>query len=141
MNLFVAAGGVDPRQHVTSTYISQLRHSFNNSCRNPHVLSNPTKQANVKIWSSGSGILLIVLSLSVVVFDSSNFLAFGLAFFVLLAGIMLVMMGFIGTQEEQKKQPAQYCVVTREIVKVRCGHCSSLNLETNNRCTNCGASL
>ena len=95
----------------------------------------------MKIWSSGSGILLIMLSLSVVVFDSSNFLAFGLAFFVLLAGIMLVMMGFIGTQEEQKKPQTQYSVVTREIVKVRCSHRSSLNLETNNRCTNCGASL
>ena len=106
-----------------------------------HVLSNPTKPANMKIWSSRSGILLIVLSLSVVVLDSSNFLAFGLAFFVLLAGIMLVMMGFIGTQEQQKKPPTQYSVVTREIVKVRCSHCSALNLETNNRCTNCGASL
>jgi len=31
--------------------------------------------------------------------------------------------------------------VTREIVKVRCKSCSSLNFETANRCVNCGASL
>lgn len=31
--------------------------------------------------------------------------------------------------------------VTREIVKVRCKNCNSLNYETANRCTNCGASL
>jgi len=35
-----------------------------------------------------------VLSLGVVIFDSSNFLAIGLAFFVLRIGIMLVMMVF-----------------------------------------------
>jgi small neutral amino acid transporter SnatA (MarC family) len=29
----------------------------------------------------------------------------------------------------------------REIVKVRCKSCSSLNFETANRCSNCGASL
>ena len=31
--------------------------------------------------------------------------------------------------------------VTREIVKVSCKSCNSLNFETANRCTNCGASL
>ena len=31
--------------------------------------------------------------------------------------------------------------VTREIVKVRCKSCNSLNFETANRCINCGASL
>lgn len=31
--------------------------------------------------------------------------------------------------------------VTREIVKVRCKNCNSLNYETANRCTNCGASV
>jgi len=89
--------------------------------------------------------LLILLALGVTVFDSSNFLAFGLAFFVLLIGIMLVMMGFIGTQDQEKKSqsqgPTQYSVVTREIVKVRCSHCNALNLETNARCSNCGAPL
>ncbi len=29
----------------------------------------------------------------------------------------------------------------REIVKVRCKSCSSLNFETANRCSNCGASM
>ena len=84
-----------------------------------------------------------MLSLGVAVFDSSNFLAFGLATFVLLIGIMLVMMGFLGGQEAEKKQaPApSYSVYTREIVKVRCSHCGSLNIETSTRCANCGASL
>ncbi len=100
-----------------------------------------TKPAGGRLWSSGSGLLLILISLGVAVFDSSNFLAFGLAFFVLLIGIMLVMMGFLGAQDERNKSPTQYSVVTREVVKVRCNHCSALNLETNNRCTNCGASL
>src|SRR5215470_3134315 len=108
-------------------------------------MSAQAKPAAAKMWTSGSGILLIVLSLGVVVLDSSNFLAFGLAFFVLLAGIMLVMMGFLGTQDQEKRGggqgPTQYSVVTREIVKVRCSHCNALNLETNARCTNCGAPL
>jgi len=95
------------------------------------------------VWSSGSGLFLILLSLGVAVFDSSNFLAIGLAFFVLLIGIMLVMMGFLGGQEVQKKQaqPPGYSVYTREIVKVRCSHCGSLNIETSTHCTNCGPSL
>ncbi len=76
-------------------------------------------------------------------FDSSNFLAFGLSFFVLLIGIMLAMMGFIGGQEGQKKQsqPSGVSVYTREIVKIRCSHCGCLNIETSTRCANCGASL
>jgi len=84
-----------------------------------------------------------VLSLGVVIFDSSNFLAIGLAFFVLRIGIMLVMMGFLGGQEAEKKQAQApgYSVYTREIVKVRSSHCGSLNIETSTRCTNCGASL
>ncbi len=45
-----------------------------------------------------------MLSLGVAVFDNSNFLGIGLAFFVLLIGIMLVMMGFLGGQEAEKKQ-------------------------------------
>jgi len=31
--------------------------------------------------------------------------------------------------------------VTREIVKIRCKSCNSLNFETANRCSNCGASV
>jgi len=89
------------------------------------------------------GFFLILLSLGVAVFDSSNSLAIGLAFFILLIGIMLVMMGFLGGQETGKKQAQApgYSVYTREIVKVRYSHCGSLNIETSTRCTNCGASL
>ncbi len=105
------------------------------------ILSGQPKPASGKLWSSGSGLLLILVSLGVAVFDSSNFLAFGLAFFVLLIGIMLVMMGFLGTQEMGKKPPAQYSEITREIVKIRCRHCNGLNFETSTRCNNCGANL
>jgi len=80
-------------------------------------LSTQAKPTNGKLWTSGSGLFLILLSLGVVVFDSSNFLAFGLSFFVLMIGIMLLMMGFIGGQEGQKKQQAQapgiLCIHTR----------------------------
>ncbi len=85
---------------------------------------------------------MILVSFGVAVFDSSNFLAFGLAFFVLLVGIMLVMMGFLGNQEQLgKKGPTQFSEITREIVKMRCRHCNALNYETSQRCTNCGANL
>ena len=51
--------------------------------------------------------------------------------------------GFLGGQEAEKNQAQApgYSVYTREIVKVRCSHCGSLNIETSTRCTNCGASF
>ena len=78
----------------------------------------------------------------VVVLDASNFLAFGLAFFVLMIGIMLVMMGAISESETKKKdESSTHTEVLREIVKVRCRYCNTLNLETSQRCSNCGAQL
>lgn len=89
----------------------------------------------------GTGIFLLVFSVMVVVLDASNFLAFGLAFFVLMIGIMLVMMGAISDSENKKASgPAQMQIV-REIVKVRCKYCNYLNLETSQRCSNCGGQL
>lgn len=82
----------------------------------------------------------------VVVLDSSNFLAFGLAFFVLMIGIMLVMVGAVGGFDNKKTEsgPNQSPATTQivhEIVKVRCKYCNALNFETSQRCTNCGAQI
>jgi len=94
----------------------------------------------------GTGTFLLVFSIMVVVLDSSNFLAFGLAFFVLMIGIMLVMVGAV-SDLDKKKEPSQTRTeinrteIVREIVKVRCKYCSTLNLETSQRCSNCGAQI
>jgi hypothetical protein len=89
----------------------------------------------------GSGIFLLMFSILVVVLDSSNFLAIGLAFFVLLGGLMLVMMAAVGGLEKKKDSDQTRTEVVREIVKVRCKYCSALNFETGQRCSNCGAQL
>lgn len=90
----------------------------------------------------GTGVFLLVFSVIVVVLNASNFLAFGLAFFVLMIGIMLVMVGAIAdTADKKKAQPETRTETVREIVKVRCKYCGSLNLETSQCCTNCGGRL
>jgi uncharacterized membrane protein YhaH (DUF805 family) len=105
------------------------------------LLSVDPKALHNRTMSMGAGIFLLVFSLAVVVLDSSNFLAFGLAFFVLMAGIMLVMMGAV-TGMEKKKDPDQARTeIVREVVKVRCKYCNALNFETSQRCSNCGGQL
>jgi peptidoglycan/LPS O-acetylase OafA/YrhL len=95
-----------------------------------------------KLLSMGTGVFLLVFSVLVVVLDTSNFLAFGLAFFVLMIGIMLVMVGAMAGMDEKKKVPDQpRTEIVREIVKVRCKYCNSLNFETNERCSHCGAQI
>ena len=90
----------------------------------------------------GTGVFLLVFSVMVVVLDASNFLLFGLAFFIVLIGIMLVVVGAMNGFEDRKKEPAQtHTEVVREIVKVRCKYCNTLNLETSQRCNNCGGQL
>ena len=92
----------------------------------------------------GTGIFLLVFSIMIVVFDSSNFLVFGLVFFVLMIGIMLVMVGAVGGLDKKPSgsvQPPTRTEILREIVKVRCKYCNTLNFETGQRCTNCGAQL
>jgi membrane glycosyltransferase len=95
----------------------------------------------------GTGLFLLIFSIMVVVLDASNFLAIGLAFFVLMIGIMLVMMGAVSDLDKKKdsSQPLQttqtHTEIVREIVKVRCKYCGILNLETSQRCSNCGAQL
>jgi len=89
----------------------------------------------------GAGVLLLVFSIMVVVLDASNFLAIGLAFFVLMGGLMLVLMGAVSGMEK-KPDPAQgRTEVVREVVKVRCKYCNALNFETSQRCSNCGGQL
>jgi ABC-type bacteriocin/lantibiotic exporter with double-glycine peptidase domain len=109
-------------------------------------LSIDPKSAHNKLLSMGSGLFLLVFSIMVVVLDSSNFLAFGLAFFVLMIGIMLVMIGAVEGMDNKKKesvanQSATTTQIVHEIVKVRCKYCNSLNYETSERCINCGAQL
>ena len=94
----------------------------------------------------GSGIFLLVFSLLVVVLNTSNFLAFGLAFFVVMIGIMLLMVGALDGMDSKKKSTEQDAAPTRteivrEIIKVRCKYCNALNFETSQRCNNCGAQL
>jgi hypothetical protein len=105
------------------------------------ALSVDPKALHNRTMSMGAGIFLLIFSLAVVVLDSSNFLAFGLAFFVLMAGIMLVMVGAV-TGMEKKKDPDQARTeIVREVVKVRCKYCNALNFETSQRCSNCGGQL
>src|SRR5438132_14157794 len=88
---------------------------------------------------------------------------YSLAGFLFLIGMALMFVGYMQNGSRKKKlrrqmmqpypqqiiiqtpvpAPTQYHseVTTREIVKVRCKNCNSLNFETANRCTNCGASL
>ena len=89
----------------------------------------------------GAGIFLLIFSISVVVLDAANFLAIGLAFFVLMAGIMLVMVGAVSGMEKKKDPEPTHTEIVREVVKVRCKYCNGLNFETSQRCNNCGGQL
>lgn len=104
-------------------------------------MSVDPKGAHNKTLSMGAGVFLLIFSITVVVLDSSNFLAFGLAFFVLMAGIMLVMVGAVSGMEKKKDPGSTHTEIVREVVKVRCKYCNALNFETSQRCNNCGAQL
>lgn len=102
------------------------------------------KNAHNKLLTMGSGIFLLIFSIMVVVLDSSNFLAIGLAFFVLMGGLALVMVGAVNGLDAKKKDSGQAQTTTqivREVVKVRCKYCNALNFETSQRCSNCGGQL
>lgn len=105
-------------------------------------MSSDQRAFHNRALSMGTGIFLLVFSVLVVVLDASNFLAFGLAFFVLMIGIMLVMVGAITDTADKKKNTSEMHTETvREIVKVRCKYCNALNPETSQHCTNCGGQL
>jgi hypothetical protein len=107
---------------------------------NESSLSKPPKLPNSKM-TSFTGIFLLVFSVLVVVLDFANFFAIAISFFIMLIGIMLVMMGAIGGFEKKPEAVPSRTEVVREIVKVRCKYCSSLNCETSQNCSNCGAHL
>ena len=65
-------------------------------------LSVDPKGAHNKLLRMGSGIFLLVFSIMVVVLDSSNFLAIGLPFLVLMDGLMLVMIGAVGGMDKPR---------------------------------------
>ncbi len=76
-----------------------------------------------------------------VVLDTANFFAMGLSFFIIPIGIMLVMVGAMGGFEKKPETTPTHTQVFREIVKVRCKYCNTLNFETSQSCSNCGARL
>jgi len=91
--------------------------------------------------TSFTGVFLLVFSVLVVVLDTANFFAIGISFFIMLIGIMLVIVGAMGGFEKKPDPTSTYTEVLREIVKVRCKYCGTLNLETSQNCSNCGAHL
>ena len=91
--------------------------------------------------TSYTGVFLLVFSVLVVVLDSANFFAIGISFFLMLIGIMLVMVGAVGGFEKKPQPAPTHTEVVTEIVKVRCKYCGTLNFETNQNCSNCGAHL
>lgn len=105
------------------------------------ALSVDQKANHSKAPTMGAGIFLLIFSIMVVVLDASNFLAIGLAFFVLMGGLMLVMVGAMGGMEKKKELDPTHTEVVREVVKVRCKYCNALNFETSQRCSNCGGQL
>lgn len=104
-------------------------------------MSVDPKAMHNRALSMGAGIFLLVFSIAVVVLDASNFLAIGLAFFVLMGGLMLVMVGAVSGMEKKKEPDQNRTEIVREVVKVRCKYCNALNFETSQRCSNCGAQL
>ena len=135
-----------PDASVTVRLIDRLPHGFKKLRAGSQCcdLSVRTEAIKPKFppWTLGTGLILVVLSIGVVLLASGNFIAIGLAWFFFLIGIALVMMGALErSEQQQKKEPAQYREITREIVKVRCSHWGGLNFETSNRCSNCGANL
>ncbi len=66
------------------------------------LLSTDPKAVHKTLLSMGTGTFLVVLSIAVVLIASSNFLAFGLAFFVLMIDIMLLMVGALEDRRRRK---------------------------------------
>ncbi len=71
---------------------------------------------------------------------SSKF-AIAISFFIMKIGIMLLMMGAMGGFETKPEAIPIHTEVVWEIVKVRCKYCNTLNFETSQKCSSCGAHL
>ena len=74
-----------------------------------------------------------------VLLATENFIAIGFAWFAFLIGLGLIMMGALSSQEQKKE--TSHSEASPPVVRIRCTHCNSLNLETSLRCSNCGAKL
>ncbi len=81
---------------------------------------------------------MLALAAGMVVFTGENFMAWAIGFFAFLVGIALVMMGAMDIPNKKDASPPPE---QRPVVRIRCTHCNSLNLETSLRCSNCGAKL
>jgi len=67
-------------------------------------MSNDPKAMHDKLLSMAAGIFLLMFSIAAVAFDTSNFQSFGHAFFGLINGIMLVMVGALNGMDKKPKQ-------------------------------------
>ncbi len=101
--------------------------------------STTPKTVNSRNWPAlGAGAFLLSLAAGMVVFASENPMAWAIGFFTFLVGIALVMMGAMDIpSKKDTSSPSEQ----RPVVRIRCTHCDSLNLETSLRCSNCGAKL
>lgn len=86
--------------------------------------------------TSFTGVFLLIFSVLVVVLDTANFFAIGISFFIMLIGVMLVMVGAMGGFEKKPDPILTHTEFFREIVKVRCKYCNTLNFETSQNWSN-----
>ncbi len=104
----------------------------------PTPLTNP-KRGSTRNWPAlGAGAFLLTLAAGMVVLSSENPVAWAIGFFAFLVGIALVMMNAMDIPSKKEASPQ---TEQRPVVRIRCTHCDSLNLETSLRCSNCGAKL
>jgi len=105
----------------------------------PEAAQPVGKPGSSKNWTAlGAGIFLLTMAAGMVVFAAENVMAWVIGFFAFMCGIGLVMMGALDTHATKSQtHPAAHTPV----VRVRCTHCSSLNLDASLRCSNCGAKL
>ena len=99
---------------------------------------SPQTSGSRNCTALGAGIFLLTLAAGMVVFTSENFMAWGIGFFAFLVGLALIMMGALDITDKKNKP---VLATPRPVVRIRCTHCNSLNLETSLRCSNCGAKL
>ncbi len=108
------------------------------SVTQPAPQPNAAKQGGRNWPALGAGIFLLALATALVVFTVSNPMAWAIGWFAFLCGIGLIMMGALDVQSKNRQQDQ---APQRPVVRIRCMHCNSLNLETSLRCENCGARL
>ena len=105
----------------------------------PEAAPPVSKPGGSKNWTAlGAGIFLLTMAAEMVVFAAENVMAWVIGFFAFMCGIGLVMMGAL--DNHVTKNQTHHAPHT-PVVRVRCTHCSSLNLDGSLRCSNCGARL